>query len=225
MLKKTLMVSAIAATLSSGAAMAEISGNIGIASNYIWRGMTQTVDQAAVSGGLDYSHASGLYAGLWVSNVDFSGLGDGYENDYYVGYAGKAGEVGYDVGLITYAYPVTPDFNFTEFYVKASFGPVGLSVNQTIDNAHGNDGGVFAEDDLYISVSADITDSISVYAGNYSFDAPGADVADYSHFGVSVSKDDFTFAIDKNDADDPAAYDSSADNMRMTVSWSKAFEL
>ena len=225
MLKKTLMVSVIAAALNSGAALAEISGNVGIASNYIWRGMTQTVDQSAVSGGLDYGHDSGLYAGLWVSNVDFSGLGDGYENDYYLGFAGKAGEVGYDVGLITYAYPVTPEFNFTEFYVSASFGSVKLGVNQTIDNAHGNEGGVFAEDDMYVSVSADITDSISVYAGNYSFDATGADIYDYSHYGISVSKDDFTFAIDKNDADDPAAFDESTDNMRMTVSWSKKFGL
>ena len=60
---------------SMGVALADsphsISANIGVVSNYIWRGVTQTGDQAAVQGGLDYSHESGFYAGTWASNVDF----------------------------------------------------------------------------------------------------------------------------------------------------------
>jgi uncharacterized protein (TIGR02001 family) len=48
-----------------------ISANIGAVSNYIWRGVTQTGDQAAVQGGFDYAHESGFYAGTWASNVDF----------------------------------------------------------------------------------------------------------------------------------------------------------
>lgn len=47
------------------------SANIGVVSNYMWRGVTQTGDQAAVQGGIDYSHASGFYAGTWASNVDW----------------------------------------------------------------------------------------------------------------------------------------------------------
>jgi uncharacterized protein (TIGR02001 family) len=47
------------------------SANIGAVSNYIWRGVTQTGDQAAVQGGIDVAHASGFYAGTWISNVDF----------------------------------------------------------------------------------------------------------------------------------------------------------
>ena len=48
-----------------------VSANIGVVSNYVWRGITQTDDKAAVQGGVDYSHSSGFYAGTWVSNVDF----------------------------------------------------------------------------------------------------------------------------------------------------------
>ena len=47
------------------------SANIGAVSNYIWRGVTQTGDQAAVQGGIDVAHESGFYAGTWISNVDW----------------------------------------------------------------------------------------------------------------------------------------------------------
>jgi hypothetical protein len=47
------------------------SANIGVVSNYIWRGVTQTGDQAAVQGGLDVAHESGFYAGTWASNIDW----------------------------------------------------------------------------------------------------------------------------------------------------------
>ncbi|WP_295881673.1 TorF family putative porin [uncultured Thiohalocapsa sp.] len=47
------------------------SANIGAVSNYMWRGVTQTGDQAAVQGGLDVAHESGFYAGTWASNIDW----------------------------------------------------------------------------------------------------------------------------------------------------------
>lgn len=46
-------------------AQAEVTANIAASSNYYWRGITQTDDGAAVSGGLDYSNESGFYAGTW----------------------------------------------------------------------------------------------------------------------------------------------------------------
>jgi hypothetical protein len=52
-----------------------ISANIGAVSNYMWRGVTQTQDGAAVQGGLDFSHESGFYIGTWASNVDFNDEG------------------------------------------------------------------------------------------------------------------------------------------------------
>jgi uncharacterized protein (TIGR02001 family) len=52
-----------------------ISANIGAVSNYMWRGVSQTQDGAAVQGGLDFTHESGFYAGTWISNVDFNDEG------------------------------------------------------------------------------------------------------------------------------------------------------
>ena len=44
------------------------AGNIGVTTDYIFRGVTQSQHKPAVSGGLDYTHSSGLYAGTWLSN-------------------------------------------------------------------------------------------------------------------------------------------------------------
>ena len=55
------------------------SANIGAVSNYMWRGVTQAQDGPAVQGGLDYAHASGFYAGTWVSNVDWNNEGASQE--------------------------------------------------------------------------------------------------------------------------------------------------
>ncbi len=74
MKKSIVLATAVASILSSGVALAELSANAAVTSNYIWRGVTQTADQAAGQGGIDWGHDSGLYAGTWVSNVDFSEL-------------------------------------------------------------------------------------------------------------------------------------------------------
>ena len=45
------------------------TANIGLFSEYIFRGISQTGGKPAVQGGFDYSHASGFYAGTWASNI------------------------------------------------------------------------------------------------------------------------------------------------------------
>jgi uncharacterized protein (TIGR02001 family) len=61
---------------------ASVSANVAFASDYIWRGMTQT-DGPAISGGFDYAADGGFYAGIWGSNVNFND-GAGSELDYYL---------------------------------------------------------------------------------------------------------------------------------------------
>lgn len=227
MKKSIVLVTAVAAVLTSGVAAAELSANAAITSNYIWRGVTQTYDQAAGQGGIDYSHDSGLYAGTWVSNVAFGddNTGNGYEMDVYAGFAGEAGKLGYDVGVITYQYPVTSEFNFTEVYVSGTASIVTIGLNYTVDAASGNDGGVFDSGDMYVNGSLDFTagkSDVSLYAGSYMFDNDGgtAGEVDYTHFGANIGKDGFTFAVDKNDIEG-----GSADNVRFTASYKVDFEL
>lgn len=227
-----ILAAAIAGTLSTSVAMAGVTGNIGIGTNYVWRGVTQTNDQASIFGGLDWSDDSGAYVGTWASNVNYSGDGGGgfegdygYELDLYAGFAGEAGSVGYDVGVVSYMYPVTPDFNFTELYLTGSFEVVSFGAYFTVDKSKGL-ADPTGEDDLYLTASVDL-DSYSIYVGSYSFDAAvpsGDDDPDYTHYGISYSKDDFTFTVDKNDIDETGS-DPSENNVRVTVGWSKEFEL
>jgi uncharacterized protein (TIGR02001 family) len=224
-IKAISLGAAVAAVMASGVASAELTGNAAVTNNYIWRGITQTTDQAAGQGGLDYS-IGGFYAGTWLSNVDFSGLGDGYEMDVYAGFGGEAGGFGYDLGVLTYQYPVSPEFNFTEVYASGTFSVVTLGIAYTVDAASGNEGGVFDKGDMYVNGSLDFetkAGDISLYAGSYMFDndgQPGVGEVDYVHYGASLGKGDFTFAVDKNDLDDP-----NLKKVRFTVMWGKEFEL
>ena len=89
-----------------------ISYNIGIASDYIFRGITQTTHAPAIQGGVDYEHTSGLYLGTWASNVrrnkDFGAIFSGDANievDTYFGFKNAVAiDYGYDFGLIRYNY-------------------------------------------------------------------------------------------------------------------------
>ena len=229
MKKSIVLATAVAAVLTSSVATADLSANAGVFSNYIWRGVTQTSDSAARQGGIDLSDDSGLYVGTWTSTIT-----NGQELDVYAGFAGEAGSLGYDLGVITYQYPKSPEFNFTELYVSGTASIVTVGVAYTVDAASGNDGGVFDSGDLYINGSLDFPagiSDVSLYAGTYMFDNDGgtAGNADYNHYGASLSKDGFTFAIDKNDIDAGDALSGLGgpddDAVRFTVSYSVDIEL
>ena len=73
-LKKTVIASAVAAAsvMAPAIAAAEISGSLGIASMYLWRGQDVSAGTANVSGSLDFTTDVGLYAGTWVSSAGTS---------------------------------------------------------------------------------------------------------------------------------------------------------
>lgn len=83
------------------------TSNVAFVSNYIFRGLSQTFGKPAIQGGMDYSHANGLYAGLWGSNISNQQFAGGTaEIDYYFGYNGKlAGDWGWTAGFYGYYYP------------------------------------------------------------------------------------------------------------------------
>ncbi len=210
-----ILAAAVAAAFSTSNAMADLTANATAATNYIWRGITQTADNAAVSGGVDWSNDSGLYLGVWGSTFNFTGGGtEGQEVDIYGGYAADM----FDVGFITYQYPVSPEFNFTELYVTGTFDIVSVGAYFTVDKASGITGA--NDDDIYLNASVDL-DPVSVWVGSYMYDADSpATPLDYIHYGASYTKDEFTIALEKNDLD---AQDLSA--TRVTISYSKEWEL
>jgi len=127
------------------------TGNVGLFSQYIFRGLTQTNQKPAIQGGLDLAHKSGFYVGTWASNVSWisdstSGLPAGdtasapIEWDFYGGYKGTfADDFGYDLGVLYYWYPGTyPSWyvkpNTTELYAALSWKFLSLKYSYGVDN-------------------------------------------------------------------------------------------
>jgi uncharacterized protein (TIGR02001 family) len=127
-MRKLLIASAVSAAFSmpltvsaqtAPAAAAPASphtftGNLGLFSEYRFRGISQTFKKPAIQGGIDYSHSSGIYLGNWNSNVN-EGAGfpaGNIEMDFYGGWKNTWGDWGLDVGAIYYYYPGT-DANST----------------------------------------------------------------------------------------------------------------
>ena len=113
-------------TMVSLPTFAAVSANVSIASDYIWRGMTQT-DGITVNGGFDYEADSGFYAGIWGSNVNFND-GAGSELDYYFGYGFEVGGIGVDLGYVAFDYPKNKTgLDFEEVVIGLSMGDFGFT--------------------------------------------------------------------------------------------------
>ena len=187
-----------------------LSANVGMFSDYVFRGLSQTGGDPAVQGGLDYSHSSGFYLGTWGSNVgwlkDFQNYDSGnVEIDVYAGFRGGIGETGltFDVGAIQYMYPGTNNGGFNDadttevyaamgwkwFTVKYSyylsdevFGFGNLS-SPTGGDADGSD---------YLSIAASVPVgetglTLGASWGTFSFENSGQ--ADYEDWKVSAAYD------------------------------------
>ena len=91
--------------LAGTASQAQISSNVSLTTDYVFRGVSQTLEEPAIQGGFDYSNSSGFYAGFWGSNVDF-GTDAQVELDGYLGFTREQQNgFSWDVGLIHYDYP------------------------------------------------------------------------------------------------------------------------
>ena len=134
----------VAQTAAPGEAEFSLSGNLGVFSDYRFRGISQTNKKPAIQGGIDFAHRSGLYLGNWNSNVD-SALYNGanVEMDFYGGWKTSIEGFGLDLGAIYYDYPGSGDnpgsfkVDNTELYIGASFGPVSLKYNYAVSDFFG----------------------------------------------------------------------------------------
>ncbi len=168
-IKKTVLAVSLALAVPAVVAAAEtpihaFTGNVGVFSNYIFRGVTQTTENAAVQGGFDYAHASGFYAGTWGSNISWLSDSGAYrdtslELDLYGGYKGSfGGDFGYDVGAIYYYYPgkKNPGFvsaNTTEAYGALSWKWLSAKLSYATTNYFGF---VDSKGSYYFDVTASV---------------------------------------------------------------------
>lgn len=85
-----------------------LTGNLGLVSDYRFRGISQSWKRPAVQAGLDYAHRSGFYLGAWGSSVSGNSYnnGSGLELDLYGGFKTTlAQDLTLDVGALAYLYP------------------------------------------------------------------------------------------------------------------------
>ncbi len=198
-------------------ASASVTGNVGVTSNYLWRGVSQTDDAAAIQGGIDYEHESGFYLGTWASTVDF-GDSTSYELDLYGGYSGSIGEnFSYDVYYLYYAYPDSDnDIDFGEVSAGISWKWFSLSYSTVVNADNDIADAPLDDDDMsYINAGANFplsdTLTLSAHYGYFDGDIARAwfDKNSYSNYSLSVNKEtelgSFSFMLSDTDLkhDDP----------------------
>jgi len=137
-MKKHILAAALL-TLPATPALAQeeaktfsVTGSVALVTDYRFRGVSQSDENAAIQGGITVTHESGLYAGTWASNLAGWGTfgGANMELDLYGGYKLPVGGGTLDVGLTWYMYPGGADVtDFAEPYVKLSgtVGPASLT--------------------------------------------------------------------------------------------------
>lgn len=197
------MLAAFAGSASAQQAAASdhtFTGNLTVASDYRFRGISQTLKKPTVQGGFDYAHSSGFYIGNWNSNVgsvQYPG-GAGIEMDLYGGYKTEIMPgLTVDVGLLKYIYPDVAAFNTLEFYVGASWQWLSAKYSHSLsDDTFGI---IDTKGSYYLDLNAsfEIADKtvLGLHVGHQNFDGDGGTGLnfDYTDYKIGVTRD-FGFA-------------------------------
>ncbi len=228
-LMKISLAAAAATVALSGAAMAEelkLSYNVGVASDYVFRGVSQTQEDPQIFGGIDATYGIG-YAGVWASNVDFGADDPTAEIDLYAGVKPVVGGTNLDLGVIYYGYVddkgLTPgSYSYVELKAAASrsIGPAtaGLAVYYSPEFPGKTGNAVYYEVNGSIPVAGKL--SLSGALGHQEIDSAG----DYATWNIGA-----TYAITDNLAADLRYSDTDEHGYgkiygdRFTVSLKAAF--
>ncbi len=191
----------------------EVSANLGVTSNYIWRGVTQSDKNISLSAGADYSSTSGMYAGIWAASVDFND-DTRFEYDVYGGFQTSFSNVDMDIGYIYYGYQGGNDLAFSEAYIKATYENFSFAISTLFDSEAGGDfaDASYIEAAYSFALAYDI--SLGLHAGHYDFDQGG----NYQDFNISLTKGDFSLMVSK------VTGNSYLDDNLLSLSYSKAFD-
>ena len=191
-----LAVAGAAIAVSTGVAHADgFSAQVNLASDYVFRGLSQTDGGAAIQGSLDYSSGI-IYAGAWGSNVNFGATAPtetvSMELDAYAGIRPTTGPINWDIGVIGYFYPNADDqvfgheLDFGEFAIQAH---TKLTSNLTIGAAVNYSPNFFAGlgTSWYEEVNASyaVNDQLSLNAAYGHQDVE--DLGDYNTWNVGAN--------------------------------------
>ena len=193
-----------ATALVPGISKADGSGNIGFATDYVFRGIFQ--EDSSAYAGADYSTDSGLYVGTWWADV-----GQGTETDVYFGWSGGGDTITFKVGYTGYYYLDDFDGDYNEINLGLSAGIFALDVAvgswDPLDTQSPIGGG--SQDYTFASITLSPEKGpyykYGVWTGDLvdnwmtSFTKDGSDDADYIEVGYTWSFEDqgidFTAAL------------------------------
>jgi uncharacterized protein (TIGR02001 family) len=203
-MKKLLLALFVLAGITS--AHAQVSGNLGLTSDYRFRGISQSQNAPAVQGGIDYNHKSGFYIGNWNSSVSSSVYtnGSGVESDVYAGYKKEIYKgLTLDVGSYNYFYPratttaaTGSNFDTQEGFAGLGFGPVSVKYSRTLGN--GYFGTANAKGTQY-------------YEANVAYPIPGSKISLLAHAGKTNVAN--SSSLDYNDYNVGLGYDLAGWNI------------
>lgn len=223
MIRKTLMGLSVLG-LTMGAALPAMAGGnwtgtLAVASDYSFRGISQTRKDPAIQGSLEYAQ-SGFFAGIWASNVDFeSDPGADVEIDLDVGYTHEFNKDTSLTGKVVYYwYPGadTEDADYFELIAALdhNFGKFSgnIQVAYTPDYFGSTDNGVWLAGGVEVPINDWLT--ISANAGQQWYDDNSAvGIRDYFHgdVGVIIAWEDFNLDLRYvgTDLDEADCYGSS----------------
>ena len=183
---------------------AEISANIGVVSDYSFRGISQSNENFALQGGFDVTHESGFYAGFWGSNIDYNNTqGGSIETDLYAGYSGTVGKLAYDVGVLGYYYPGADSSLNYDYYegslaVGYDFDVASVSTSVNVSPNYFGDSGTASYFAGAVDVPVTEALSLSAHAGrqyierNARYGTP--DYTDWS-LGANYDWQDYSFGV------------------------------
>ena len=235
-------VSVLAAAGTAPAFAGETTANAGITNNYLWRGLTQSQNAAAISGGIDFAADNGFYVGTWASNVSYAPADNySFEHDIYFGVAGGE-KVTWDVGWLYYNYDDAANIDFHDVYAKIGVGGFGaaafiLGGTEADEPAPGVDFGFGEAYYLSLDYGWELENGIglALHAGRHSGDFndffnfgegdPTTDF-DYTDYAFSMAVKDFTFTVSDTDLDETGPADPlQNDDMKFVVSYKMSFGL
>ena len=190
------MVSAPAVVMAAETSPHTVTGNVGFASDYRFRGISQTYEDPAIQGGFDYAHSSGFYLGTWGSNVESLSLnGANMEWDVYGGYTFSVGDVAVNVGGLYYWYPSQTnnavDIDTFELYAGATWKWLNVKYSHSTTELFGivdSENSGYLEANVNVPLPADVTLGLHYGYQGVAGSISGVDNDSYSDWKISVSK-------------------------------------
>lgn len=177
------------------------SANIGLYSQYVFRGLTQTNEKPALQGGFDLSHESGLYAGLWASNISWitdatPSASSSLEIDVYGGFKYPFNDkLSGDIGVLHYAYPGSFPAGYTkadtnELYLGLDAKWITLRYSYSVGNTFGS---ADTRGSSYIDLSAtqELLAGINgvAHIGRQRYTGPNSSNLSYTDWKLGLTRD------------------------------------